>query len=63
MCVFAGSVEGQAVKRRWPCRLHCGVHPAVVLFFVTVNQVLVRLWARVSELVGRGVVDLLTTDH
>jgi hypothetical protein len=30
-------------------------HPAVVLFFVTVNQVLVRLWARVSELVCVGV--------
>jgi len=37
---------------------------STILFFVRVNQVLVRLWARVIGLaVCRGVVGSLTTDH
>jgi hypothetical protein len=37
---------------------------SVILFFVRVNQVLVRLWARAIGLAVRGgVVGVLTTDH
>jgi len=43
---------------------HVNRQKSAILFFVRVNQVLVRLWARAIRLAVRcGVVGSLTTDH
>jgi hypothetical protein len=50
------------LQREHLCRVNR--HKSTILFFVRVNQVLVRLWARVISLAVRcGVVGTLATDH
>ena len=53
------TVSRGKVTRSWRCllrqehRRHANRHKSTVLFFVRVNQVLVRLWARAME-AGHG---------
>jgi hypothetical protein len=54
---------GKASWAVWSCRFAFGFDPRVlpgwvVLFFVTVNQVLVRLWARVIGISPSGLVEV-----
>jgi hypothetical protein len=54
---------GKASWVVWSCRMAFGFDPRVppgwvALFFVTVNQVLVRLWARAIGISPSGLVEI-----